>query len=326
MKKLLFSSVIALIASQAFAQTPDSMSTPPAQPPGAAALDGSLATPTGHEVNVSVGSYTYIEPNAPRISIHGTKVGGEYTGTLSLNERQHWFAQADMRGSIGNVTYDGSCSPWLITPNSASPNGYELDLGDYSPCGETGDADWYVETRGLVGKDVIGQGWAWSPYTGLGFRHLSNGTTGTVGYRTDNYLYVPFGMTARTKVVASHSVLSFNLEYGRLIHGWQKTRDSELGGGDVPATTTAPGFTIDGFTDISFAQQTGWALRASATYQVTKHWSVKPYYVHWGVSASPVNSETVAFTVNSVTAKEQLGAYEPWNVTHEFGVKLGFHF
>ena len=292
---------------------------------GPAAVDDRLATPTGHEVNVSVGSYTYVEPSALRISIHGTKLGGEYTGTVSLDKRRHWFAQANVRGTIGNVTYTGWCSPWLITPNSASPNGYELDVGDASACSETGDKDWYLEGRALVGKDLIGHAWALSPYTGLGFRHLSNGTTGIAGYRTDNYLYLPFGATARTEV-ASHRVLSFNLEYDRLIHGWQKTRDSEFGGGYVPATTTAPIFTIDGFTDISFAQHGGWALRASAKYQVTTHWSVEPYYIRWSVSASPVNYETVAFTVNNVTAHEQLGAYEPWNVTNEFGVKLGLHF
>ena len=132
-------------------------------------------------------------------------------------------------------------------------------------------------------------------------------------------------LTARTQV-ASHSALSFNLEFDRLLHGWQKTRDSELGGGDVPATTTAPAFTIDGFTDISFSQHGGWALRASAKYPVTRHWSVEPSYVRWNVSASPVNDETATFTVNGVTAQEQLGAYEPLNVTNEFVVKLGFHF
>ncbi len=293
--------------------------------PGSAPVDDQLATPTGHEVNVSVGSYTYVEPGALRISIHGTKFGGEYTGTVSLDKRQHWFAQGNVRGTIGNVTYTGWCLPWQITPNSASPNGYELGLGDASRCSETGDQDWYLEGRALIGKDLIGQAWALSPYTGVGFRHLSNGTTGTAGFRTDNYLYLPFGATARTEV-APHRVLSFNLEYDRLIHGWQKTRDSALGGGSVPATTTAPAFTIDSFTDISFAQQGGWALRASAKYQVTTHWSVEPYYIHWSVSASPVSNETVAFTVNNVTAHEQLGAYEPWNVTNEFGVKLGLHF
>ena len=97
-------------------------------------------------------------------------------------------------------------------------------------------------------------------------------------------------------------------------------------GGDVPATPIAPAFTIDGFTDVSFVQHQGWALRASAKYQVTRHWSVEPAYIHWSVSASPVNDETATFTVNNVTAREQLGAYEPFNTTNEFGVKLGFHF
>jgi len=319
MKILFAAGVIALISSQAPAQTPGAV----ARPNGA--VDDSLATPTGHEVNASVGSYTYTEPSAQSISIHGTKVAGEYIATLALNKRRHWFAQTDVRGTLGNVTYTGWCSPYLITPNRASPNGYELDLGDASPCSETGDKDWYLEARALAGKDVIGQRWGVSPYTGVGLRHLSNGTTGTNGYRTDDYLYLPAGMTARTNV-ASRSALSFNLEFDVLLHGWQKTRDSQLGGGDVPATPTAPAFTIDGLTDISFSQSRGWALRASGKYQVTALWSVEPYYVRWNVSASPVNYGTATFTVNHVTAQEQRGFYEPLNTTHEFGVKWGFHF
>jgi hypothetical protein len=320
MKALALAGAMALMSSQAFAQTPDS--APPAQRHEAPA---SLATPTGHEVGFTLGNYTYNEPGATSISIHGAKLGVEYTGTLSLNEFRHWFVQVDVRGITGSVRYDGWCSPFLITPNSASPNGYELDMGDPSPCSESGDKDWYVEARGLVGKDLIGNRWALSPYAGLGFRYLSNGTSGVAGYRTDQYIYLPLGLTART-AVGSDSTLSFNLEFDVLILGWQTTRDSELGGGDVPPTATAPGFTINGFTDVSFAQHGGWALRASAKYQFTRRWSVEPYYVHWDVNASPVSYETVAFTVNNVTAREQMGFYEPRNVTDEAGVKLGFHF
>ena len=63
----------------------------------------------------------------------------------------------------------------------------------------------------------------------------------TAGYRTDDYLYLPVGITARTRV-ASHGALSFNPEFDLLIHGWQKTRDSALGGGDVPPTTDSARF------------------------------------------------------------------------------------
>ena len=272
-------------------------------------------------MSVGLGGYRYGEPGAQRVSIHGLKVAGEYTSTLSLSKRRHWFFQANLRGALGRVTYDGYCRPWLIRPDSASPNGYVLGLGAASACSEHGDLDWYVDTRALAGKDFIGRKWGLSPYTGVGLRHLSNGTGGVPGFRTDDYLYLPLGLTTRTS-----RRLSVTLEYDRLIHGWQKTRESAFGGIAIPATATAPAFTIEGFTDVSFAQHGGWALRASAKYQWARAWSVEPYYVRWSVGASPVNQVTTTFTVNSVTAREQLGFYEPWNSTNEFGVKLGLHF
>jgi len=325
LKRLLVAGSIAFIPSQAFAQTSESTFTGSVQPPVEAPVRTILATPAGHEVNFSVGGYNYVEPGDTSISIHGPKFGGGYTGTMSLNQTQHWFLQADARGLAGHTMYDGWCSPFLITPDRTSPNGYALDIGDPSPCSESGDKDWYLEGRALVGKDFIGDKWGWSPDIGLGIRHLSNGTTGVAGYRTDDYLYLPVGITART-IVASQNALSFKVEYDHLLHGWQKTHDSQLGGGEIPATPTAPAFTIDGFSDISFDQRSGWALRSSAKYQMTRHWSVKPEYIHWNVSSSPVNYETATFTVHSITAQEQRGFYEPLNRTNEFVVKLGFRF
>src|SRR5579871_3314249 len=106
------------------------------QPRSGAVAEVGLATPTGHDVNASVASYTYTEPGDQSISIHGTKFGAEYTGTLSIDRRRHWFAQANVRGSVGNVTYDGWCSPFVLTPDGTSPNGYALDVGNPSPCSE----------------------------------------------------------------------------------------------------------------------------------------------------------------------------------------------
>jgi hypothetical protein len=325
LKTLLVTGSIAFISSQAFAQASSSTSTQSIDRRGATQVDTSVATTSGHEVNFGVSGYTYVEPGDTSISIHGPKFGAGYTGTISLNPHRHWFFQADAQGLFGETTYDGWCSPFLITPDSRSPNGYALDLGDPSPCSEGGDKDWYVEGRALVGKDLIGRTWGWSPDIGLGIRHLSNGTTGIAGYRTDDYLYLPVGITART-LVTSHNALSFSLEYDHLLHGWQRTRDSQLGGGSVPATVTAPAFTIEGFSDISFEQHSGWALRGRAKYQITRRWSVEPEYVHWSIGASPVNFETATFTVNGITVRQQLGAYEPLNTTNEFVVKLGYRF
>jgi hypothetical protein len=325
MKALFLAGMLAVTSSHALAQTPGPAASQPSQPARPAEGDPRLATRTGHELNIGFGHYDYVEPGEHHISIHGPKIGGEYSGTLPLDGRRRWFATGNVRGTGGSVTYDGWCAPFLITPNGSSPNGYQLDIGDYSPCSESGDVDWYVDARALIARDFVATNWGVSPETGLGVRHLSNGTTGAVGYRTDDYLYLPLGVTARTRI-ASRSALSLKLEFDALLHGWQTTRESKLGSGDVPATPTAPAFTINGFTDLSFDQHSGWGLRTTAKYQVTNRWSVEPSYVRWSISGSTIGDETVTFTVNGISAREQLGAYEPVNVTNEFFVNLGFHF
>ena len=291
-----------------------------AQPP-----DAGLATAAGLEVSASVGGYRYVEPLAQPISLHGLKIAGEYTATRTLGQRGRWFIQANARAVVGDVAYDGFCRPWQIAPNSGSSNGYALGLGAASPCSERGNADWYLEARALVGRDLIGGTWGAAPYAGVGVRHLSSGIASISGYRTDEYLYVPVGVTTRTRIASRHA-LRITVEYDRLIRGWQKTRQSRFGGGEVPATATAPAFTIEGFSDVSFAQHSGWALRTSAHYQATRRWSLEPYYIHWSVGDSSVNPITATFTVNGVTAAQRLGFYEPRNTTNEWGVKLGFRF
>src|SRR5262245_29685533 len=111
--------LIALTSSQALAQAPGPRTTSSSQTNSASPVGP--FTPTGHEITVGVGGYNYEEPGDLSISIHGPKFGGGYTGTLSLNRAQHWFAQADVHGTVGSVTYDGWCSPYLITPDSTSP-------------------------------------------------------------------------------------------------------------------------------------------------------------------------------------------------------------
>ena len=76
-------------------------------------LSGSAAASLFVGPGYGAGDYTYAEPGALEISIHGAKISAEYTGTLMLSKRRHLFLQANARGTIGNVTYDGWCSPWI---------------------------------------------------------------------------------------------------------------------------------------------------------------------------------------------------------------------
>jgi hypothetical protein len=279
------------------------------------------ATTQGQDLKVGLGGYNYVEPGNHSISIHGAKLIGEYAGTFVPGEGP-WFVRASVGARVGRTNYDGWCGPWRITPDSRSANGYRLTIGDYSPCQDSGDGDWYIEGRAMAGRDFAGRRWTWSPAAGLGIRHLSNGLSGVSGYRTDDYLSLPLGLTARTRMGA-RGVLGLNVEFDQLIRGWQTTFQSRLGGGTVAATPSAPAFTINGFTDISFEQQSGRALRAGATYELNRRWLVEPYWVRWTVGASPVNQTTVTFTVNDVAAGQQLGFYEPRNTTNEFGLKVG---
>jgi hypothetical protein len=317
-KRLVLSSVIVVSSSAAFAQTP---ATPP--PPAPA---NPLGTRAGHELTVSVQQYEYVEPLEIDVRMHGLKFGLEYTGTFSVGAARRWFVQLNARATGFMVDYDGSCRPWQIVPSQASPNGYRLTVGSPSPCAEDNDPDGYGDARALVGRDFGGrESWGISPFAGVGFRHLSNGTTGNFNYRTQEYLYVPLGVTARTRVRATHTI-GFTIEYDRLIRGWNKTRNSLFGAGTVPATETTPELILSDFSDLTFKQTDGWALRASAAYDLTPRWSIEPYYVRWQVDDSPLNAGSIAFTVNGITARQSLNYLEPHNFTNEFGVKVGFRF
>src|SRR4051812_20426411 len=144
-RKLLFlaflTGLLTQTASHAFAQTSDASA---GSAPAADAVDDGLSTPAGHEVSSGLGGYTYREPGEHAISIDGVKFVGEYAGTVPLNTRRHWFVQGHLRGTLGTATYTGWCSPFVLTPDNASPNGYVLDIGDASPCSEDGDRDWYA--------------------------------------------------------------------------------------------------------------------------------------------------------------------------------------
>ena len=322
MKMLFVTGVMTLIASHAFAQTPDSI------PPSArstAAVETGLAHTDGARGECRHGQLHLSRARCPEHLDTGRQVRGRIHRHAVAQQAPALVCPGPTAGHLGNAAYDGWCSPFLITPSGASPNGYELDVGNASPCSETGDKDWYLEARALAGKDLIGQRWAWSPYTGLGLRHLSNGTSGIPGYRTDDYLYLPVGMTARTQRGFAWGA---ELQPGIRSPDPRLAKDARFGFGWRRCSSDDDGACVHGRWLYGYLVLSVWRMGTACKCEISGDQALVAGAVHvrWNVSSSPVNYETATFTVNNVTAREQLGAYEPFNVTNEFGVRLGFHF
>ena len=215
------------------------------------------------------------------MSLTGTKFGLELRGTKTL--QQQFFVRGDLRYALGQVDYSGTGS-------------------------SSGHQDWYLETRGLVGKDCAIRAAVVSPYIGLGYRYLANDLrgftdTGAVGYRREsNYLYLPVGVSYRIKL-GEHARLVTELEYDHLISGKQITRLSDVG---------------QGYGDVTNNQSSGNGLKLSVMYE-KKNWSLGPYLHHWNFG----QSDTAIVHQNGTPVGT---AREPKNDTVEFGIKAGQQF
>lgn len=238
-----------------------------------------LASQTGINLGLSLSSYQYREGDV--MSLTGTKFGLELRGTKTL--QQLFFVRGDLRYTLGQVDYSGTGS-------------------------SGGHQDWYLETRGLVGKDWAIRAALVSPYIGLGYRYLANDLrgftdTGAVGYRREsNYLYLPVGVSYRIKL-GEQARLVTELEYDHLISGKQITRLSDVG---------------QGYGDVTNNQSSGNGLKLSVMYE-KKNWSLGPYLHHWNIG----QSDTAIVYQNGTPVGT---AWEPKNDTVEFGIKAGQQF
>lgn len=238
-----------------------------------------VKTQTGNSIGLSLSSYKYEEPQI--MSATGIKMGLDMRVTQVFQREQ--FIRGELRYAFGTVDYNGS--------------------GNLN-----GEPDWYIEARGLAGKDwVINKG-VLSPYTGVGYRYLFNdgrGITSTNywGYRrASNYLYWPVGFTHRLKF--KEGMLVSMLEYDHLLRGKQISRLSDGGQGDG---------------DITNIQSRGYGLKFSMSYQ-EKNWAAGPFFNYWNIAQSDMQPEIRNGTPTG------WWALEPKNNTVEFGLRISQQF
>lgn len=245
----------------------------------ARAEPSTLKTRTGNDIGLSFSSYQYQEPGV--MSSKGSKMGLDLHTTKVLpNDR---FIRGDLRYAFGSVDYNGSGSA-------------------------TGAPDWYIEARGLVGKDWVINDAVLAAYTGVGYRYLFNdargiSSTGFAGYRREsNYFYLPIGVIHRSSLNDQARLVS-TLEYDHLLAGKQISRLSDA---------------VLGYSDVTNNQSSGHGLKLSVMYQKDK-WAIGPYAHYWNIG----QSDLALLFQNGILVG--MGG-EPKNNTVEFGLKASQQF
>jgi len=245
------------------------------------AESGSLMTRTGKDIGLSLSSYDYQEPGI--MSLQGLKMGLDLRVVKVLQSDR--FIRGDLRYAFGTVDYSS------------------YDTGSAS-----GEPDWYIEARGLIGKDLAVRESVISAYMGLGYRYLFNDgrgitSTGYGGYRREsNYFYLPLGLIHR-RSLHGRAMLETELEYDQLLAGKQVSGLSDVGGG---------------YSDVTNNQSSGYGLRLSVMYRKSS-WIVGPFLTYWNIG------ESDAAVVYRYGVPDSLGV-EPKNDTVELGVKASQQF
>ena len=255
--------------------------SPMSPPPAAASAQTSprdpLATRSGWEVGGQIADYHYEEPNF--MNLTGPRVGvvGAFTFV-----RWGIFLKADARISEGSLKYQSRGS----------------GTADNIP-------DSIIETRFVVGGDLLGDGIVLSPYAGLGYRYLYNdlrgySSTGSVGYRRySQYLYAPIGLTMRFGL-GGQWVLAPTAEYDVFITGSQQTMLSDTGVGCAR--------------DVTNTQKSGHGYRAAVVVEKGR-WALGPWMHSWNIKDSDVQPIGCG-----------LFGLEPANWTREVGFEFKYRF
>ena len=221
------------------------------------------------------------------MSSKGAKMGLDMRATKVLQNDQ--FIRGDLRYAFGAVDYNSN--------NTGSASG---------------EPDWYIEARGLVGKDWAINGVVLAAYTGVGYRYLFNdargfsctGSTCFWGYRREsNYFYLPLGINHRIALNDRARLVS-TLEYDHLLAGKQISRLSDGG---------------QGYSDATNNQSSGYGLKLSVNYE-KDNWAIGPYAHYWNIGQSDIVPEIQ----NGVPTGR--GLLEPKNNTVEFGFKASQQF
>ena len=179
-----------------------------------------------------------------------------------------------------------------------------------APFQEKGINDWYIDVRALGGRRIdITKTWYLELFAGLGYRFLRDEQQkkSDMGYlRESNYIYAPLGLNLAWKTSDTFKITASG-EFDWLLEGTQK---SDFGDALLENT-----------------QREGWGVRASLKLEQdlgAVAVFVEPFYRYWKIQ----NSDFDYYGIVDIGGGNYsyVGGIEPFNITREYGVKIGIAF
>ena len=242
-----------------------------------------LRTLDGVDMGIQAYLYSsaYEKDGAFSFSLEGYKYGISLTGTKTLGD--YIYLIGDFRLTLSDIKFKDS-------------SGYEQKIPESM-----------YEVRIIAGVEGIIKNNLFSPYVGIGYRHLNNDMRGAGGSRHEHtYTYIPIGVTHRFAVNKTARI-STSVEYDYFLSGEVTSNVSDLG-----STSVA----IYGETS-TYKQNEAYGLRINAAYE-EKSWSVGLFFNYIAMEKS---EPEVTYYLSNV--------YTNWikkNDTMELGLQIKYRF
>ncbi len=253
-------------------------------------------------VALETSDYGYREPHLPGpMRLSGMMYGVSarlvnYSLLKDFYNSENAFTALDVLYMTGKVDYDG----------------YLQDsLGNIvAPFEQKNINDWYIDVRALSGRkfELAKDTWYLDLFAGLGYRFLRDEQQkkSDMGYlRESNYLYVPGGLNLSWKTSDTFKITATG-EFDWLLEGTQK---SDFG-----------------YMMLENRQTEGWGVRASLKLEKSLGAVavfVEPFYRYWKIQNSDIDYGEIDMGGGWYTYQ---GGIEPFNITREYGLKVGLAF
>ena len=262
----------------------------------------------GLDLSVKGGYFQYKEPDA-RITYSGI-----VSGLYGAYKKDFSSCSVKIRSELmsGNVDYDGQLNIHQTESSEVQTSATESTPISY------GASLWYSDSSLLIGKSFTKKRYLITPYTGLGYRYLSNSDNPDVAgdYKREvTYIYLPLVLEFQ-KGISETRAWGIVGELDILLRGSAEANLSDAS---------------EKYNDLQFNQSLGGGIKLAGFYNsklLGMDISIKPFMDLWLIDNS--DTDVLKHDGERVLVRSADGSYgdycEPANITVTGGLQLALNF